>query len=92
MDLLPESESIFLEIFDKVKNQIRMQQGCMGLELLRGIHQENLNIWTISFWQTVDDLETYRTSPLFRKTWSEVKPLFVSKAQAWTLTSIDYLE
>jgi len=28
---------------------------------------------------------------LFKKTWSEVKPLFSGKARAWTLTSIETL-
>ena len=91
MDLLPDTEDVFLDIFDHVKNEIRSQKGCMGLELLRGSHQGQLSLWTISLWQSVDDLETYRTSALFQKTWAQVKPLFSAKAKAWTLTSIDII-
>ena len=87
MQLLPGTETLFLNIFDHIKDEIRSQKGCLGLELLRAQATET-NFWTISLWQSVDDLETYRSSPLFRKTWSEVKPFFSAKAQAWTLTSV----
>jgi (4S)-4-hydroxy-5-phosphonooxypentane-2,3-dione isomerase len=91
MQLLPETEGLFLDIFESVKKEIRSQRGCMGLELLRSTNKGETSIWTISLWQSVDDLETYRTSSLFQKTWSEVKPLFSMKAQAWTLTPVETL-
>ena len=91
MELLPGTEGRFLDIFDTIKNEIRSQRGCMSLELLRSSDKEGTSIWTISLWQSIDDLETYRSSPLFQKTWSEVKPLFSNRAKAWTLTSIDIL-
>ena len=91
MELLPGTEGRFLDIFDAIKNEIRSQRGCMSLELLRSSNKEETSIWTISLWQSIDDLETYRSSPLFQKTWSEVKTLFLNKAKAWTLTSIDLL-
>ncbi len=80
-----------MNIFDVVKNEIRTQRGCMGLELLRTTNKEETCVWTISFWESIDDLETYRASPLFQKTWAEIKPFFVAKAQAWTLESIEIL-
>lgn len=91
MELMPGAEKQFLQIFDKVKYDIRAQQGCLGLEVLSSQTAETTSLWTISFWQTADDLETYRASALFTKTWSEVKPLFASKAKAWTLTPIEHL-
>jgi len=91
MELLPGSEGRFLDIFDSVKTEIRSQRGCMGLELLRSSHKGETSIWTISLWQSVDDLETYRASALFQKTWADVKPLFSAKASAWTLTSLEIL-
>jgi len=91
MKLLPETEGHFIDIFNQVKNEIRSQTGCEGLELLRSSDKGGICIWTISLWKSIDDLETYRSSALFRKTWSEVKSLFADRAQAWTLTSIDYL-
>jgi heme-degrading monooxygenase HmoA len=91
MVFLPESEELFMKIFNEVKHEIRSQPGCLGFELLRSIDHGEINLWTISLWQSTDDLETYRTSALFRKTWSGVKPLFSAKALAWTLTSIEEL-
>ncbi len=91
MELLPENEALFLSIFETVKHQIRMQPGCDGLELLRSTGDGHLNIWTISLWQSEDDLNNYRTSDLFMKTWSAVKPLFSAKTKAWSLTNTDTL-
>ena len=91
LKLLPETEGHFIDIFNQIKNEIRSQTGCVSLELLRSSDKGGLCIWTISLWKSIDDLETYRASALFRKTWTEVKPLFADHAQAWTLTSIEYL-
>ena len=91
MELQPGTEIRFLEIFETVKQDIRAQRGCLGLELLRSSNDGKTSLWTISLWQSVDDLETYRASALFHKTWSEVKPLFSGRASAWTLTSVDTL-
>jgi len=91
MELKPGNEAIFLDIFDQVKSEIRTQKGCMGIELLRSNMNEKISLWTISSWQSEEDLETYRSSSLFQKTWASVKPLFSDKARAWTLTSIETL-
>lgn len=91
MELLPGKEGLFLDIFDEVKKQIRAQEGCEGLELLKSEEDGHLSIWTISLWKNEIDLDQYRASTLFKQTWSEVKPLFSGKARAWTLTSIETL-
>ena len=91
MEFEPEKEALFLDIFEQVKTEVRHQKGCEGLELLRSSVNEERLIWTISLWQTAEDLENYRNSPLFQKTWASVKPLFASKARAWTLTTIQTL-
>jgi|SRR5919108_962030 heme-degrading monooxygenase HmoA len=91
MHFLPGTEGRFLDIFENIKDVIRSQRGCMSLELLKAQETTGTNYWTISLWQSIDDLETYRASPLFQKTWTEVKTLFSARAQAWTLTSIDTL-
>jgi len=88
MNLLPGTEGQFLEKFETVRKEIRNQRGCKGLELLRGSEKEETSFCTISLWLSVDDLETYRASPLFQKTWAEVRPLFSNKARVWTLDSI----
>jgi heme-degrading monooxygenase HmoA len=89
MGLLPGREALFLNIFEDVKKQIRNQNGCMGLEVLKSDHNGELSIWTISLWQSEEALERYRNSVLFQKTWAAVKPLFSARPQAWTLTSIE---
>lgn len=89
MELLPGKEGLFLDIFEEVKMEIRAQVGCEGLEVLRSEAEGNVSIWTISIWHSEEALNTYRSSSLFKKTWSDVKPLFSGKARAWTLTSIE---
>ena len=91
MDLLPGAEGQFLDIFDTVKKQIRASEGCLGLEVLRSGDEGNISVWTISLWESEKALNLYRSSPLFKETWSAVKPLFSGKARAWTLTSIEVI-
>ena len=89
MELLPGKEAVFLDIFEQAKKNIRRQEGCEGLELLKSGRKDSISIWTISLWHSTDDLERYRSSALFKKTWSAVKPLFSAKARAWTLTVME---
>lgn len=89
MELLPGREGLFLDIFEGVKKEIRNQPGCEGLEVLRSEEDGHVSVWTISLWSDEEALGHYRSSALFIKTWSAVKPLFSGKARAWTLTSIE---
>ena len=89
MEILPGKEALFLDIFEEVKNEIRSREGCMSLELLQSQHEGKTILWTISSWMSDADLESYRKSDLFQKTWSAVKPLFSGKARAWTLNPIE---
>lgn len=89
MDILAGQEARFLDIFEGVKREIRTQHGCFGLEVLSSRQDGQVSIWTISLWASETDLNAYRNSDLFKATWSSVKPLFTTKAQAWTLTPIE---
>lgn len=89
MDIRPDQEALFLDIFERVKRDIRTRPGCLGLEVLRSGQSGEINIWTISLWASEADLEAYRRSELFTSTWAAVKPLFATKAQAWTLTPLE---
>jgi heme-degrading monooxygenase HmoA len=91
MEMFPEGEAVFMNIFNTARQHIRAMDGCLGLELLRSTYDNRIQLWTISIWQSEDALENYRSSPLFASTWSAVKPLFATKARAWTLTPIDTL-
>ena len=77
----------FLQIFDASYLLIKAMKGCRYVELLQCPDTPHL-MFTISIWDSEDDLNEYRTSELFQKTWSDTKILFSEKAQAWTIDSI----
>jgi quinol monooxygenase YgiN len=89
MTLHASREAAFLQIFEGVKKQIRAQPGCLSLEVLRHDSAGEFSIWTISVWEHEEALNRYRSSPLFKETWSGVKALFAAPAEAWTLTPIE---
>lgn len=74
----------FKETFQAVQPKIAAFKGCSAVQLL----QDNTNpdvFFTISHWEDEQHLEDYRQSPLFQETWAIVKPMFLSKAEAWSL-------
>jgi heme-degrading monooxygenase HmoA len=74
----------FKLLFNDIKPFIANFKGCNSVQLLQHETDENV-FFTISKWQTAQDLENYRQSELFLKTWAKVKPNFISKAEAWSL-------
>ena len=58
--------------------------GCEDVNLWRAIESPNV-FFTYSLWQSMNDLNTYRESDIFRSVWSKVKPMFNKKAEAWSL-------
>lgn len=78
----------FIKIFEESKILIQSFEGCLRLELLKD-QSNDFTFFTISHWNSEEELEQYRSSYLFKSTWSKVKPLFSEKAQAWTLASIN---
>ncbi len=90
MTFIPGQENDFLIVFENSKEQIRNFSGCRHLELWQD--QEYPNIFmTYSMWDSVSDLNQYRSSELFTTTWTKTKALFSAKAQAWTLDQISHL-
>lgn len=74
----------FKQLFTQANIQIASFEGCMGVNLLQ--HETDKNVFfTISKWKNADALENYRQSDLFKRTWAQVKPHFVKKAEAWSL-------
>ncbi|MEJ7646557.1 MAG: putative quinol monooxygenase [Chryseolinea sp.] len=65
----------FLLIFADHVDAIRNMQGCRLLQLLRDA-DDPLHFTTISHWDDVENLESYRQSELFRRVWGSVKKLF----------------
>lgn len=78
----------FEAIFEESKQYIRARQGCQHLELWRCTAPDNI-YFTYSYWDSEDDLNAYRHSDLFRKTWAKTKVLFAGKPEAWSVEVMD---
>lgn len=78
---------VFLQIFNSNKELIRNFKGCHSLELLQDQKAANV-FWTMSHWDSENQLNAYRNSELFSDVWSRTKVLFENKAEAWSLNSL----
>lgn len=76
----------FLEVFRESCTAIRAFEGCLYLELLQDA-EDPATYFTLSFWRSKEDLEAYRKSSLFVKTWKRTRKLFRKRANAWSTTS-----
>ena len=83
MTFQTEKTEEFLEIFEQSKQKIRAMQGCSFLELWQDLDAANVFI-TRSHWDSVEDLNHYRDSELFKNTWSKTKVLFAEKPLAFS--------
>ncbi|MCR9182274.1 MAG: antibiotic biosynthesis monooxygenase [Flavobacteriaceae bacterium] len=87
MEFQPAKIDAFLQNFELVKEKIRYFPGCHHLELYRD--KTNTNIFfTYSKWEEEAALEAYRNSALFKSVWSQTKPKFSKKAEAWSVDAI----
>jgi len=77
----------FLKSFGLVKEKIRTFDGCSHLELYQDKNDPAI-FFTYSKWEKESDLMNYKASNLFRNVWATTKPLFRSKAQAWSVNSL----
>lgn len=84
MEFQPDKVNAFIQNFELVKKKIKESPGCHHLELYRDKNQSNI-FFTYSKWSTENDLENYRNSKLFKSVWSETKPKFLKKAEAWSV-------
>lgn len=85
MKVKPEKLAEFRRIYEEACDRIRAFPGCTFLQLLLDTDGE-CNLYTISYWQSADDLETYRHSSFFRGVWERLKPLFRDKPWAQSTT------
>ena len=79
----PEKVGDFIKIFEFAHHKIEAFPGCKGVDLCRDLAQRNVMI-TIS----LQHLDAYRKSELFKSTWEETKKLFIDRADAWSLEKI----
>jgi quinol monooxygenase YgiN len=90
MSFKPSKINEFLANFETNKQKIRHFKGCNFLELYRD--QNNTNIFfTYSYWDSETDLNNYRHSELFKVVWSNTKPLFNAKPEAWSVDKLESL-
>lgn len=80
----PEKISEFIQIFETSKPFIEKRKGCLGVSLHKDSKIENL-MFTVSIWESEQDLNAYRASSLFENTWAKTKVLFNDKPEAWSL-------
>jgi len=90
MEFEAEHVSVFLINFEKIKKRIRSFPGCCHLELWQDKNEETM-FFTYSKWEKQEHLEAYRNSAFFKNVWATTKPLFRSKAQAWSVDSLSQL-
>ena len=74
----------FIRIFQFNKQAIRDFPGCSHLELLKDADTPSTYI-TLSHWKDKSHLENYRKSELFAAVWTNVKPLFSRRAEAYSM-------
>ncbi|WP_089357306.1 putative quinol monooxygenase [Ekhidna lutea] len=84
MDFDPQKVVEFLALFETVKEKIATFPGCNHLELCKDAKLDHV-YYTFSKWESEDDLEKYRHSPLFEDTWAKTKVLFGGKPVAYSL-------
>jgi len=79
----PDFVANFLEVFTTRKSLIVSFDGCLTMKLLQDKEDPSV-FFTISLWDSEENLNQYRKSPFFQEMWSTIKPWFTSKAEAWT--------
>jgi quinol monooxygenase YgiN len=84
MNFREEMVDAFLSIFDSAEAKIKNFKGCRSLELFHDKHDRS-TIFTISTWDSEEDLLAYRSSEVFNDVWPRTKAMFKSEAEAWTL-------
>ena len=87
MSFEPSKIEAFLDHFEIHKTEIRTFKGCQLLELYRDKIDTNV-FFTYSYWNDERDLEQYRQSDLFKTVWSQTKPMFNAKPEAWSVDKI----
>jgi quinol monooxygenase YgiN len=87
MTFAPEKVSGFMEIFRGSRDKIRAFEGCTHLELLSNSEAPHV-LFTLSHWESEEQLNLYRSSELFHSTWEKTKILFQDKPEAWSLVNM----
>ena len=87
MTFREDSSETFKEFASSIKDTIKSFDGCLHLDMLRGIHNPNI-FFSYSHWVSENHLNSYRDSEFFKTTWSKTKLWFSDKPEAWSVKSL----
>jgi len=87
MTIRSEERERFIQLFEIHREAISSMPGCQSLQIFHDLDSTCV-FFTVSNWQTDDHLQQYRNSMVFKSLWPEVKSLFQSSAEAWTVNEI----
>lgn len=76
--------SDFEALYESVRQKIQAMPGCLSLSLKKDATHPNV-YYTLSTWTSLEALDAYRHSPLFKETWATTKSMFDQKAEAYSL-------
>ena len=82
-----DKRELFISLYKERAKKISSFEGCISVDLLEDRYNKAV-FFTISFWESEEQLNAYRNSEFFETTWKTVKPLFSDKALAWTLDTL----
>jgi len=88
MEFAPARVLDFMNHFNVIKHEIRGFDGCEHLELHRDWSEKNV-CFTYSIWASEAQLNAYRDSELFTRTWAEVKQMFQGKPVVYSLLHLE---
>lgn len=77
----------FQEFTKKIAGTISGFEGCTYLRIYQDIHTPNI-FFSYSHWNAETDLNNYRNSEFFKKTWQKTKQWFSAKPEAWSVHEI----
>jgi len=82
------SKTAFEDIYDTRNPHKNGVKGCLDVKVMKDVNEENI-YYTVSTWESNDDLEAYRHSPYFKETWPMVKANLAKRAEAYSMTDLD---
>jgi heme-degrading monooxygenase HmoA len=88
MTFVPDGISDFLKVFEERRQFIADFDGCRSVKLLQDVDHPFI-FFTYSKWDTVEHLNRYRESELFKNTWALVKVWFADKPDAWSVKDVE---
>jgi heme-degrading monooxygenase HmoA len=83
LTIRPDLVQAFIDLFRNVAPEIRSMPGCRHLEIWQDQRYPNI-FCTMSRWDSVEDLEAYRSSSLFKETWQVARTHFAAPPQAFS--------